>query len=897
MFRKTVKTKTEEKEKIKAITNAQINGKTKTEALTKIRMVFSIIVIFAAVLLFSMTAAAETIQVSNGQEFRSALDTINGNGDSDNTIVLLNDIEISEDLFTEDEFTLTTDFGEGQKRIVGMNYNKSGTLTIQSNSSDARRIYSTFTKTDYCPGFNVSEKTTVSADISFNDVILDGCLIYLRNMTDSTIQNAQVINCNYSGIGMVDCNQLTLENVSVSNCSNGFGAGLYILSSENLIIRNCNIVNNTASYPAGSLKTSGGGGVYMVESSVDICGRTNICGNTIISDTDVPAGGGIAAFYSYLKIYDQANISDNTIDASGNLDDVTGGGIYAVFETSNGSVPGLEISDYVFISNNSAAQGGGIYVYYEESNGGPYVFNISGDVIISNNTAIVTDAIEGKNRINAKGGGIASLHPVNISGNVVIQNNKAVDLSSPELGDVLSTGGGIDSGISVNLSDNVHIIGNTAGYGGGIFSKGTTILQNNVLITGNKADYDGGGIFLTGPLTLWNNSTISQNDAAGNGGGLYLLNSNAEISGSVIIRENTAGFETAGGGGILITNNSVVNISDDVLISDNRAPSGGGIFSQGMSYIYISDNVTFEKNIADSRYGFGGAVLLLNSNAEVSGDSGQTVSFNRNTAAKSGGAVFIFMNGYEDPADLWGYQYFQKTTDDSALVFSGNVAKSGFLWNTTDPESEMTPAMIYISENYLPIENTTSTAPFSNIYNNFDIVYISGGQQVDSVEIPIQYFKDSWDLTDLLEIEYFYSYIGAELTEADISSEFEGDWVNYYRMPGYGKGQMYESLPLTVDADTYLNILYMKENNSSGPGPGGGGTGTATVTPPSDSGPEPPENTPENPNSGAPEQDGGSTKTGTPAASIIIILLFMIAVACYAYVEREESEEDQQYLV
>ncbi|MDR2944042.1 MAG: hypothetical protein LBU81_03015 [Methanosarcinales archaeon] len=91
--------------------------------------------VLAILFLLAGTAAAETIEVSDDRQFRAAIEKINGNGDSENTIVLLNDIKISEDAFTE------TDYNRLGMQMVDMNFSRSGNLTIRSDSSDSRRVY------------------------------------------------------------------------------------------------------------------------------------------------------------------------------------------------------------------------------------------------------------------------------------------------------------------------------------------------------------------------------------------------------------------------------------------------------------------------------------------------------------------------------------------------------------------------------------------------------------------------------------------------------------------------------------------------------------------------------------------------------------------------------------
>ncbi len=826
------------------------------------------------------TATAETIEISDGKEFHDAIDSINKNGDTDNTIVLLNDIEITDNTFTKE------DYEAALSRIVAIDYTGSGNLIIKSDSTDSRRFYTNFSNTSCYPFFNISGNDTT---VTFENVIFDGYGIvlgkklgYNDHSYNAVLKNARVYNCSFSGIQLYNTNNSELNNVTVSGCSNTAGGGLCIRYCENLTINDCLIVNNTAADPKGDYQLDGvtGGGIYLSYSSVDIGGDTEISGN-LVHDSGKggrPKGGGIDSDNSTVRISDYTNISNNSVLGIGLA---TGGGIFMNLTQYSYSHPtGLEITGNAIISNNKAFQGGGIFVNHASDTATVGIFNISGDVQISENTAEKTSASTSTN--DSRGGGIYTFADINISDNVKIQKNKAVDnSSSPEL----TVGGGIVSGGNtpygaVNLSDNVQITDNEAGYGGGIcFYKPLTI-KNKVLIADNKA-YSGGGLYGMSSLILQDNATVSQNDAEFSGGGLLISKSTAQISGNVEISNNTAGSDpTAGGvgGGGIFVNNSTVTISDNTLISNNTAQNGGGLFARYNSTVYLSNNTTFERNHANNSGGFGGAVFMFSgSKAETSGNAGQTVLFLQNGAYADGGAVYV----YEMTEGPENYTFFKKTTDDSTLSFSGNVAQKGYLWNFSD--SDLTSDMEYIKDHIPELKNTTASDPFSNVYNNFDIVF-ADGDEVTPASVTVHYFADSKD-DPLLGSESFVSYTGAEITENKITSELGEKWADFYRPSGYKAGQLQESLPLVLEGNTSLTVIYLENdgNNSTG---GGSGTGNATVTDPNDNTSKPGDG--QGPGPGEPEE---------PDVPIFVILLFMIAVACYVYVMREENEEDKLYMV
>ncbi|WP_318785843.1 hypothetical protein [Methanimicrococcus hacksteinii] len=843
--------------------------------------IFALVVFFIA----AGPAAAEIIEVSDGQEFRDAVNTTNSNTDPENEIILLNDINLTDDLFTEDEFKAAENPSSAAKNAVGLNYSKSGTLAIKSDSSAVRKINSSLTVPDYYLYLNISGN---DISLSSENVLFDGVGINIEKIAQDPqikniqIKDIQIVNCNRSGFYADSCDNLSLENVSVTNCKSGTGGGLFIWYT-NVTIQDCNISDNTATVSAG--------GIRMLESNVKICGDTNICNNTVSGIASIPRGGGIYAERTNLKIYGNTNLSDNTVSGDENAVNALGGGIFFAMYVLEGTVPDLEIYENTLISNNTAVQGGGIFLNYNTSDPS-HVFNISGDAVILNNSAEITVPMYDSGTggyVSARGGGIYSLAPVNISGNAVIQNNKAIDTSSNHMN---TLGGGLYTQGTTILSNEVQVIDNEADSGGGICSllKSLT-LKDKVLISGNKAQKSGGGINFQGDvLVLQNNATVAQNEAGGSGGGVYLL-SDAEISDFVEISDNIA-HSTGGGGGGIFMSASQTNISGNVLIRGNTAPNGGGIFAQNKSVISFSNNTTFEKNNATNESGLGGALLMMDgTTADVSGAGGQAVSFSQNTASDSGGAVYIDIDARDiTPEELAHYGDFQKKTDESDLVFRENSASAGYRWDLSDSDpSNLSDAMKYIQT--LPaMENTTFTEPFTNAYNNFDI-YFSDGEKILSVTVPVNYFADSLD-SSVIETEDFKSYEGAEIIEDDIISQFgDKDWINWYQPSGYKAGQLNETLPLTVKTDTVLNVLYVKDSgenpgNGSSGGGSGGGTGSATVVNPDDSGIGTP------PSNQVPSQN---TSPGEPNASnkpIIIVLLFMTAIACYAYVEKAESEKE-----
>jgi hypothetical protein len=698
-----------------------------------------------------------------------------------------------------------------------------------------------------------------------------------------------------------------LDNVSVSDCSSKWnGGGLKAEWSPNLTIRDCRIVNNTVSNVSQmSHDILSGGGMYLFDSSVNITGNTQVCNNTVNSSGSASYGGGIDSNASALTISGSANISNNSVIGSGIAESIRGGGIYANFTSYSPSDSGivalsLDIKDNAVISNNKANGGGGIAVNYNQSLGRNYVVNITGEVEISNNTAERTDAFKGD---NSTGGGIMSFVPVNISGKVIIQGNKAIDTSSAPFH---SSGGGIFMQDTLVISDQVQILDNEAHFGGGLLSFNPAELKGRVLVSGNKG-YQGGGLYFMNNSVISDKVTVSQNDAYDIGAGICLSNSVTTISDNVLIAGNRAGKgsqDSWGLGGGIYMDRSTLTLSDNVLLSENKARNGGGIAAWMHSKINLMNNTLLVANYAayhnpeSSEYpsGLGGGIFTYyNSTVTVSGAVKETVSgterdlvmFFRNGAADSGGAVCFFVDHMNILNEYYTgvYTGFKKTTDESILGFSENYAQKGYLWNLTD--SDLGPVMTHVRDNLPLLKTTVATEPFSNVYNNFDINFVDNGTEVLAAVVTVNYYTDSVADANLLASEAFISYEGAEITEAGITQKFGEGWQDFYRPEGYKAGKLQETLPVTVDEDTVLHVVYLpnESNSSGGSGSGGSGSGSVTVADPAVSDPviEPEVPVP------LPVQSGYEAE---PSAKASIIFFFAVAIACCLFVARRESEEE-----
>lgn len=442
--------------------------------LKKMKKYFLLLVsVFIFFFLFTGTAIADDFNVFDEDDFRDAVTQINNaaSGESHN-ILLHNDIELT--YFTATEHSKF----DANAHILCLEYTYSGSLTIKSADEGtpytirSNMDYDAFASYNYKYGgtpynpysfFKISGTDTT---VIFEDIIFDGLGIYLGGTSfvhsnNSTVKNAQVTNCTYSGIRVWYADNSTLDNATVSYCSSGVGGGINVWYSYGLTIKDSDIVNNVAagvmiggtSYP-NAVGRPHGAGIYMLESIVEVTGDTNVCDNLVDGYQSTPVGGGIFAERTALKISGNTNISDNRVPNQGDVTQTFGGGIGVVSGQVGyaGDVPTVEISGNVLISNNSADRGGGIYSqYFSSSDIG--ILQISDNAEISDNEAVY-------------GGGIFSYIHVDLLNNSSVSRN---DVTQAGGGVYLHTLYGAEISVSGDSGQTVSLSGNSAKAGGAVY--------------------------------------------------------------------------------------------------------------------------------------------------------------------------------------------------------------------------------------------------------------------------------------------------------------------------------------------------------------------------------------------------------------------------------------------
>ena len=463
-------------------------------------------------------------------KFGDAVEAINQSGDTENEIVLMENITLDGNyinyILTNDKTTTTkttTIKGEGHK------------ISIKSKAE----IKVEGEKTVLNLGANGYDKTlTIDGDTTAAFIVVSGRAT--ANMYENvTLQNRQSTGNAYV---LVTGSDPVTGSKSVFNMKGGVieGGSRAVIAQSGATfnmsggeIRNCN-----------GGRGSGGG--------VHVYGATFVMDGGTISGCTANEGGGLCAEKSSTVTINNGTISGCSAGA--------GGGLYADNSTIN-------ISGGT-ISGCTADTGGGLYAKNSSK------ITISGGTI-SGCKALSSD--------KGNGGGLyADSSTVNISGGTISECTAR------------NNGGGLYATNSsiVNISGGM-ISGCTADKGGGLYADNSTVTISGGTISECEGRW-GGGLYAKNSLTITiSGGTISGCTAVlGNGGGLYADHSTITISDGTISGSTISGCTASAGGGLYATNSSEITISGGT-ISECTATinNGGGLYATNQSTINISDGI------------------------------------------------------------------------------------------------------------------------------------------------------------------------------------------------------------------------------------------------------------------------------------------------------------------
>lgn len=457
------------------------------------------------------------------------------------------------------------------------------------------------------------------------------------------------------------------------------GGGIYATSVDHDlgIIINGGVIGGSGK---ANTATNNGGGVYI--HSAQIAMKMN--NGSIAYNTATNNGGGIYVNAGTAE-FTGGILSNNTANNGGGVF-IAGVGAVTMNPVTDASG---NITSYATVTQNEAnASGGGVYV------SGASIFNIN-EGIISRNKAKSNN-----------GGGIAmSSGTINVRGgnfynNEALNNNGGAIMAAGASSKVSIIGGIIGSVNNIELA-------NKAGRGGGVYvHNGATLEISNGCIGYNKAVY----IYTDGV----------QNTATAIGGGIATLNSNASITGGIVIGNQA---ENRGGGIYVYSENQTekMTFSDGSIGVDeagnpasNIANYGGGVYVNNALFEMtrsgdVSGSIT--NNIALVN---GGGLYVVSAPATIAGD------ISNNTAANNGGGVYL---------------------EGASISFTGNIFDNKAGYNGDTPiEGQGNGGGIYVTSDYTDdtnVKEATINGTISGNYANLNgggvyakdgaVVNISGG--------------------------------------------------------------------------------------------------------------------------------------------------------------------------
>ena len=503
----------------------------------------------------------------------------------------------------------------------------------------------------------------------------------------------------------------TLDGVTLNANSTGpvpgNGGGLHITGAGDATITGGEVSENTA--------TAEGGGLWNGFGTMQITGTT-ISGNSASGDDAANGGGGVFNNEGSVIITD-AMITANSADG----DAGSGGGI--LNKGSDVRTGTVTVTDTVITGNRSNRAGGGIETTGATSttlsnvtlsgnstgdapgNGGGLHISGSGSVAITGGT------IDGNTAAREGGGLWNGAGRMTVDG-TVISNNEAAGAAADD------GGGGIFNNTGRVELNAVTISGNSAtgaaGSGGGIFNLGPDSVMPDrgvVVVSGgeisdNSAIRAGGGIEatantttdLSGGLVLSNNTAGA---APGNGGGMHITGAGDASLSNVTVSGNTASAEGGGlwngAGTMTVTNSSIANNTAEGADADQ---GGGGLFNLAGALRVTETMVT--GNRATGAAGSGGGILNTGSELTVTGGA-----VSDNTAVRAGGGIEDNNSSGASTITLTGLRMqgnsvgpspgnggaFHVTGGDATILVdrstaSGNTAanEGGGLWNFSEAE-------------------------------------------------------------------------------------------------------------------------------------------------------------------------------------------------------------------
>ena len=431
------------------------------------------------------------------------------------------------------------------------------------------------------PGKVYTESLTVNKDITLTGASSVTTIIH-------AVTGQRVIN-------VTSGHNLHLENLTLTGGRTSGGGGGVSVDNGSLIIVNCVIDDNWASY---------GGGVFQGNA-----GRVDVSGSRIERNHADNHGGGLyvngnAALTNTLVLTNTATWDGGGLTVWTGRADFLGGILAGNKAGRNGGGinqnNGISVSGTQIISNTAGQDGGGLLqwnsgqqvnvtnVYFERNKskrdgGGLWA---QGDVTMTN-SRFITNTVNSLDSTNTRGGGVYT------AGGALHIISSTFRANQVQCSGCSFTYGG---GVHVDTAKPASVQGslfeaNSGWFGGGLHSAQAITIQTTTFHN-NSAGYGGGGYLENADIQ---SSDFQSNHAVNKGGGLEAAGETSLVG--VRFISNTAGF----GGGLYLPVAADAELVNDVITDNQAYYYGSGLYAEAASF--RSTQTSIARNSGGDRSG------------------------------------------------------------------------------------------------------------------------------------------------------------------------------------------------------------------------------------------------------------------------------------------------------
>ena len=425
-------------------------------------------------------------------------------------------------------------------------------------------------------------------------------------------------------------------------------------------------IANAATFTENTSAGDRGGAVHNTK-TISFNGTASFTGNTV-SGQDGKGGAAFNDKNGVLTFSSGASFTKNTAKSYGG----------AIYNNGTVSFDGL----VEFNGNTATTAGGAVYNYKE----GTFTAS-AGATFTSNTTEVNGGAAYNDNSFTLNGGATFTENSANGNGGAIYNVSSAEFI----IGDgatfeknSANNGGAIYNLGTTSVSGTARFEENTVsgeeGKGGAIYNgtDGVLSFADDVFFNKNEAKNYGGAVYNNGTVSF-NAGAKFENGSAGKQGGAIYNNKTISFNETTSFTGNTVSGVDGKGGAIYNGTDGVLTFLSGVSFSNNTVSGegysdGGAVYNKGTVNFGTDDkrvNLTFEKNTAKNS---GGAVFNVGGVITVKGD----VTFTGDTTAKYGGAI----RNYKESDTAAGAQFIA----DGDATFTENEASlnGGAISNSED---------------------------------------------------------------------------------------------------------------------------------------------------------------------------------------------------------------------